>query len=233
MMGISHLLQRKTTVLSGGELQRIALARVLASKPTILLLDEPLSAIDTPMKADLRGLLHSLNNDGMPILHVTHDFEEAVALGNYISIIDNGQIIQSGIAEEVISNPKTSFSANFSGERNFFKGYISSGLAYVHDENKVIVPIKLAHPVNHDQASILIRSNSVTLSLHEPDSSNLNNFEGTISKINPQKDGFQVCINIGISLFANITSESFIKMQLSEGLNIWVSFKASSVEVII
>lgn len=233
MMGISHLLKRKTTILSGGELQRIALARVLASKPLILLLDEPLSAIDTPMKADLRGLLYSLNNSGMPILHVTHDFEEAVALGTYISIIDNGQIIQSGSAEEVINNPKTNFSANFSGERNFFRGYINSGSAFVHDENKVTIPIKLAHSINHDKASILIRSNSITLSLVEPHSSNLNNYKGIITKINPKKEGYQVCVNIGLNIYANITSESCNKMEIAEGKDIWVSFKASSVEVIL
>lgn len=232
IMGITHLLQRKTTVLSGGELQRIALARVLASDPLILLLDEPLSAIDTPMKADLRGLLHSLNNMGLPILHVTHDFEEAVALGTYLSIIDNGQIIQTGSVEEVISNPKSSFSANFSGERNFFKGYITGGIAFVHDENKLIIPIKLAHSTDHETASILIKSNSVTLSLNEPDSSNLNNFKGTISKVNPLKEGYQVCVNIGLNLYASITNESFQKMQLYDGKAIWVSFKASSVEVI-
>lgn len=232
-MGIGHLLDHKSNVLSGGELQRVALARILASNPLILLLDEPLSAIDTSMKSDIRGLLRNVNRNGMPVLHVTHDFEEAVALGNRISIIDNGSIVQSGTTKEVIENPKTSFSANFTGERNFFKCTIDHYTARIHGNQGMPITIKVGHSVVSNDASILIRSTHVTLDLNEPQNSNLNNFKGIISSINPKSSGYQICIDIGINLYAHITDESFIKMHLTEGLNLWTSFKASSVEVIL
>lgn len=232
LMGIGHLLSHKSTVLSGGELQRVALARIFASEPLILLLDEPLSAIDTPMKADIRGLLRGLNKKGMPILHVTHDFEEAVALGNKISIIENGCIVQTGTTQEVIENPKNTFSANFTGERNFFKVTINKHEALIKGNQNLPVIIQLGDSYSVDEANILIRSKAISILLHEPEISNMNNFRGIISTINPKKEGFQICIDAGIKLYAYITSEAFEKLNLSEGLTVWASFKASSVEVI-
>lgn len=231
-MGIDHLLSQKPAVLSGGELQRVALARIFASEPLILLLDEPLSAIDTSMKADIRGLLRGLNKKGMPILHVTHDFEEAVALGNKISIIENGSIVQSGTTQTVIENPKNTFSANFTGERNFFKATIRNHEATIQGNQHKPVTIKLGDSYPVDEANILIKSKTISILLHEPEISNMNNFRGRISTINPKKEGFQICIDAGINLYAYITSEAFEKLNLSEGLTVWASFKASSVEVI-
>lgn len=231
-MNISHLLQNKTTKLSGGELQRVALARVIASNPLILLLDEPLSAIDTSLKADIRGLLRTLNKGGLPILHVTHDFEEAVALGSKISIIEHGNIVQTGTLEAVIANPRNTFTAGFSGERNFFKVNISNYEATLLGTNgKIIIQLSSSHQVN--DAHILVKSNSISIVLHEPEMSNMNNFKGIIKAINPSREGYQVCINAGFSLYAYITSEAFIKMGINEGQTVWATFKASAVEVII
>lgn len=232
LMGIDHLLSQKSTVLSGGELQRVALARIFASEPLILLLDEPLSAIDTSMKADIRGLLRGLNKKGMPILHVTHDFEEAVALGNKISIIENGRIVQSGTTQAVIENPKNTFSANFTGERNFFKVAIENHEAIIQGNQNIPVIIQLGDSYPVDEANILIRSKTISILLNEPEISNMNNFRGTIATINPKKEGFQICIDAGINLYAYITTEAFEKLNLREGLPVWASFKASSVEVI-
>ncbi len=233
LMGIVHLLTQKSTVLSGGELQRVALARIFASEPQILLLDEPLSAIDTSLKADIRGLLRSLNRKGMPILHVTHDFEEAVALGNIISVIEDGQIVQSDTTQAVIDNPRNTFSANFSGERNFFKATINGHRASITGNYNRPVSILLNDSYTDDEASILIRSKTVSILLHEPEISNMNNFKGIITNVNPKKEGYQICIDIGINLYAYITTEAFDKLGIHEGLAVWASFKASSVEVII
>jgi ABC-type Fe3+/spermidine/putrescine transport system ATPase subunit len=231
MMGISHLINRRTSALSGGEIQRVALARIFASEPKVLLLDEPLSAIDASMRADIRGLLRNINNQGMPILHVTHDFEEAVALGTTITIIEKGTIIQSGTTREVIDNPKTSFSASFTGERNFFKVNIEVTEAKVIDSINDLI-IKLGEHIPVKDANILVRSNSITIDIHQPDNSNLNNFNGVITAINPKKEGYQVCVDTGVNFFVSITDESLIKMNITVGMQVWISFKASAVEVI-
>ncbi len=233
MMGIVHLLQQRSTVLSGGELQRVALARILASDPLILLLDEPLSAIDASLRADIRGLLRKLNRDGMPVLHVTHDYEEAMALGNKISIIEKGNIVQTGTTAEVLENPRTFFAASFSGERNFFNVRFIGSHALIDGKQGENITIKLNQTPPFQEAKILIRANSISILLHEPDSSNMNNFKGVITSILPRKDGYQICTDIGVPVYANITSESLLRMNLTEKQEIWLSFKASAVEVIL
>lgn len=231
MMGIAHLLRQKSTLLSGGELQRVALARIFASKPLILLLDEPLSAIDASLRSNIRSLLRQLNRNGMPFLHVTHDFDEAVALGNKISIIDKGEIIQTGSTAEVLENPKTLFTASFSGERNIFNARLSDYSAIIKGTNGEIV-FRLSERQNTDNANILIRANHISVMLLKPESSNLNSFKGLITSIHARKEGFQICVSLGIYLFVNITRESLEHLSLKEGMEVWISFKASAVEVI-
>lgn len=233
-MNIFHLLDRKPANLSGGELQRVALARTLASDPAMLLLDEPLSAVDTPMKAGLRALLRDLNKQGLPVLHVTHDYEEAMALATNMAVIENGSIIQKGSPEEILSMPRSGFTAGFSGEHNFFKAFVSSNTASVQSEknNQKNVTIKLNDPFEPGPANILIRSRHVIISVDEPHLSTVNNFHGTIASISPSREGFEVCVRCGIDIYARITGESLQNMNLATGMKAWACFKASSVEVI-
>ncbi|MBK6963866.1 MAG: ATP-binding cassette domain-containing protein [Bacteroidales bacterium] len=233
-MSVQHLLDQKPAILSGGELQRIALARTLASNPVMLLLDEPLSAVDTPMKSGLRGLLRELNKHGLPILHVTHDFEEAIALATSMAVIENGRIVQTGSPELILNNPNTGFAAGFSGEHNFFKAEISGKSAVVKCKSdwQESVEIKLNDDFEAGPANILIRSKYVILAMEEPKLSTVNNLKGAISSINPSRDGFEVCVSCGIDIYARITRESLEKMELRTGIQVWVGFKASSVDVI-
>ena len=232
--GISHLLNEKPAKLSGGELQRLALARTLASDPLMLLLDEPLSAVDTPMKSSLRGLLRGLNRDGMPMLHVTHDFEEAVALANRMAVIENGSIIQTGTPTEIINQPKSGFAAGFTGERNFFKAEIKGLYAFVEagGAGKDQFRIHLNEHCEEGPANILIRSSHVVVAKDKPELSTTNNFSGRISSISPLREGFEVCIENGTRFYARITRDALEKLSLAPGQEVWACFKASAVEVI-
>lgn len=233
-MKIGHLMLQSPGKLSGGELQRVALARTLASEPAMLLLDEPLSAVDTPLKSDLRGLLRELNHQGMPVLHVTHDFEEAFALGSRIAVIENGSIVQTGSPLEVFNNPRSDFAAGFTGEHNFFKSEIVSGTAWIEAENPAgkKISLKLNEPYTNGPANILIKSKYVVISLAEPEISTLNNFRGIIHAVNPSREGYEICIRAEIDIFARITRESLEKMNLTTGMQAWACFKASAIDVI-
>lgn len=232
-MNIKHLLGQKPAILSGGELQRVALARALAADPVMLLLDEPFSAVDTPMKAELRGLLRQLNKQGLPVLHVTHDFEEAIALATTMAIIENGVIIQTGSANDILTNPKSGFAAGFTGEHNFFKAIIEGDKAKILSDNHALTPdIRLNGNFKSGPANILIKSKYVIITVDEPNMSTVNNFKGVISSINPSRDGFEVYVSAQIELYARITRESLEKMNLRIGLPVWACFKASSVDVI-
>lgn len=104
-LGISQLLKRYPGTLSGGEHQRVALARTLVMEPAVLLLDEPLSSLDILLKEEMVALLKDIHQQGQTILHVTHDYQEVAQLADKISIIENGQIVQSGTPSEISKAP--------------------------------------------------------------------------------------------------------------------------------
>ncbi len=116
ILGISHLLNRKPKTLSGGEKQRVAIARALAIKPKVLLLDEPLSSVDPCMRSKLiREMRRWHRNIGFTAIHVTHDFDEAFALGDRICVMINGKIERIGGCKEVFESPRSVRVAEFMG----------------------------------------------------------------------------------------------------------------------
>ncbi|MBW1776786.1 MAG: ATP-binding cassette domain-containing protein [Deltaproteobacteria bacterium] len=115
-LGLDKLVHRQVSRLSGGEKQRTAVARALAVKPAVMLLDEPLSALDPNFRQDIRNLLTQIHTEfGMTILLVTHDFSEVLELGSRMAVLNNGLIEQSGTVDRVFSRPATEFVARFLG----------------------------------------------------------------------------------------------------------------------
>lgn len=230
---ISHLLDRKTTKLSGGELQRIALARTFALDPDILLLDEPLSSLDVQLKNDFRELLRKLNRNGQTIIHVTHDYEEALLLSNKIAVFNKGEIIQSGETNDVFHHPGSEFVAHFTGIKNYFrvklKGQEQSGLKIAELNG---IEIKLLSDFKNKSGYLIIRCEDIILSNKIQISSAVNNFNGLITEISPSKHGIELVVDIGIKLTAMISKSSLHKLNLSVGNEIFVSFKASAVRFI-
>jgi len=119
-MSISHLLHRKPSTLSGGELRRVAIARTLAFEPKCLLLDEPLSSLDIQLQREILDLLKNLNQSGLTILHITHNYHEAFYVADRMAVMDKGKIIQQGIPAGISEHPESKFVADFIGLENFF-----------------------------------------------------------------------------------------------------------------
>src|SRR6185503_12360811 len=116
-------LRRMPSQLSGGQRQRVALARALVLNPAILLLDEPLGAVDLKVRKEMQLELKALNQRlGMTFVYVTHDQEEALTMSDRIAVMDNGLVAQLGTPAEIYENPRTAFVAKFIGESNFFEG---------------------------------------------------------------------------------------------------------------
>jgi molybdopterin-binding protein len=232
-LSISHLLKRFPPTLSGGEQQRVALARTLATAPDLLLLDEPLSSLDVELRADIRKLLREINRKGQTIIHVTHDYEEAIALGNQIVVMNKGYIEQRGTPQEVFSKPASSFVAGFGGIRNFFKSQLINGAENELTEAKISNTISIFFLGNETgEGYITFPENAVSISMNTSDSSSLNNFKGKVIDIYPQRFGLELVVDVGINIFSLITNESAQKLNLSVGSEVWVSFKASSVRFI-
>ncbi len=229
-LNIDHILNRKPSTLSGGELQRVALARTLVSDPKILLLDEPLSSIDIQLKNELRKLLRRINKAGQTIIHVTHDYEEAVLLADKVSVLNEGKLLQTGTAKEVFQFPKSKFVASFTGVRNFFPCVlmpsVSEGLRKIVINNSI--EIKLLTDKKQGEGFILIHDNAIFVSNEEPKTSACNNLFGEILEIIPINNSIELIVNVGIKISVMISQESCENLSLFEGKNAWVSFKATN-----
>jgi putative spermidine/putrescine transport system ATP-binding protein/spermidine/putrescine transport system ATP-binding protein len=122
LTGFEH---RRPKELSGGQQQRVALARAIVTKPRVLLLDEPLSALDRRLRQDMQIELRRIQREsGLTTIFVTHDQEEALALSDHVAILDRGKIVQQGAPSEIYERPRTQFAASFLGDANFFVGRV-------------------------------------------------------------------------------------------------------------
>lgn len=233
-MAIEHLLDRNPAELSGGEQQRTALARTLALNPKVLLLDEPLSNVDIRLKYELRRLLRKINRRGIPIIHVTHDFEDAIVLATKVAVIKDGRIIQTGHPTEVFLHPASDFIAKFAGVRNFFRSELidetGSGLKLAMIKN---------HPGIHvvtdetpGEGSIIIPASDIFLSNQKTETSARNQFKAQVCEVFPSLEGMEVIVDCGIKLAVLVSRSSVTEMNIVEGRDIWISFKASSVQFI-
>ncbi|RMD77817.1 MAG: ATP-binding cassette domain-containing protein, partial [Lentisphaerae bacterium] len=124
LVGVEHLLTRNINNLSGGEYQLVCLARAIFRQPRMLLLDEPLTAIDITARREVRKVLRRLHARGWTIIHVTHDYREAIALGTRVGLMENGSLLITGTPDEVFGKPRSDFSAEFVGTHNFLRGNV-------------------------------------------------------------------------------------------------------------
>ena len=145
LVELPHLADRKPMQLSGGQQQRIALARAIVNKPALLLLDEPLGALDLKLRRQMQIELKWIQTQvGLTFVHVTHDQEEAMTMADTIAVMNEGRIEQMGTPEDLYESPKTAFVANFLGQSNLIRGQIvgsegDNNVVEVHGQ-KVAVP---------------------------------------------------------------------------------------------
>jgi spermidine/putrescine transport system ATP-binding protein len=139
---LHDLRHRKPRELSGGQQQRVALARALVNEPTVLLLDEPLAALDLKLRKQMQVELKKLQERvGITFIYVTHDQEEALTLSDRIAVMSDGRILQEGTPQSIYERPRTRFVADFIGQTNFFEGTVSEvgDLVTVEDEKGFVI----------------------------------------------------------------------------------------------
>ncbi len=237
LLRIEHLANRRPTHLSGGERQRVALARALVVKPKVLLLDEPLSALDPQRRETLRRELRRIHEAlGMTVLHVTHDFEEAVALGDRIAVLHQGKIEQVGEAEAIFRQPATPFVAEFLGARNLFTAEAveaAPGLARLRTHGVDVLAVTEARGRVH----FTVRPEDIVLARQPLDSSLQNTFRGRVVEVEPR--GMLAYVTVAVAgeggetlpLVAAVTARSLTALGLQPGEEVVVGFKASGVHV--
>ncbi len=231
LVGVDHLLARLPDTLSGGEAQRVALARALATEPRLLLLDEPLSALDIQARSAMRALLRRVHRNGQSVIHVTHDYEEALSLATHVAILEGGSIAQVGTPSEVFQHPRSEFVARFIGIRNVFSGTLAP---HAEDDKETAlftsdgVSFRIMTGADPGRGMMIVRSEDVTLSMHAADSSAQNCFRGRITDIAPAPLGLEVFVDVGVEMAALVTSASVERLALKPGCDVWLSFKASA-----
>ncbi|MDJ0339422.1 ABC transporter ATP-binding protein [Cryobacterium sp. PH31-O1] len=172
LVELDHLAQRKPQQLSGGQQQRVALARAIVNRPALLLLDEPLGALDLKLRRQMQLELKTIQEEvGLTFLHVTHDQEEAMTMADTIAVMNKGRIEQMGEPQQLYELPRTAFVANFLGQSNLFTGPVvsttSTAIAVDVSGQKIVVPLERAHRVA-GEVTIGVRPEKLTLHAEEP-----------------------------------------------------------------
>jgi len=231
VLDITDLLPRNPSTLSGGEKQKVALARALVVEPAVLLLDEPLSALDIETKERMqRELIDIHRRLKLTIIHVTHDFEEAIVLGSRVAVMSDGQIVQVGRPDDVLHRPNSEFVARFALSRNIFSGQaedVGNGYALVNiGGTKILAPAGLGGVVR-----ISIRPEDILIFGEPPRSTIENMFGGTITEIVDRGTLVHVTIRVPPDFICYATRRAFESLKLSVGMSAWIAFWASDVHV--
>jgi putative spermidine/putrescine transport system ATP-binding protein/putrescine transport system ATP-binding protein len=222
---------RRPQQLSGGQQQRVALARALATRPSLLLLDEPLSALDAKLRHELRSELKEvLAAVGSTAIVVTHDHEEAMSLGERVFIMNAGTILQSGTPDDVYWRPATRFVADFMGRANWLKGNVlkgEGGAAIFRSEAGWTVPVSSNHRMT-DAAEICIRPESIELSLSTDDGAPDGGRIVDIVKLGSSRHVF-VEIKGGDCVFASCANQPHSRFEIGQPVKVTLSHSASNI----
>jgi molybdenum ABC transporter ATP-binding protein len=232
--GVGSLAEARPPSLSGGERQRVALARTLASEPRALLLDEPLAALDPGSRRDALRELHALLAElSIPVLLVTHSYDEAALLAGRIAVIDRGRIVQSGDPAEISTRPGSAFVADFAGAAVL--------LGHATREASGLTLVRLpggAEVRSSDEASgpVAISVFPWEISLQPPDAvaadSMLNHLPGEVASLTPIGNRVRVALSVPEPLGTEVTARSAEAMGLRPGSRVVAAWKATATRLI-
>jgi molybdopterin-binding protein len=238
LLGVTHLLGRRVRGLSGGEQQRVAIARALAPRPSVLLLDEPFAAVDPATRTVLRRELRALHEaEGITTLQVTHDFDDALRLGDLVAVLADGRVLQQGLPEEVFRRPNSAFVARFIGTGNVIAGTVER-TAGPDGEATFMARFRsggLELEVVSDRTGpvhAVIRPEDLLLSRDRLPVSVRNQLTATVLRVEQVGPVAQVLLEAGRELTAAVTSATVGELDLRHGSRVWVGLKATAVHLV-
>jgi molybdate transport system ATP-binding protein len=225
-VGMAEHSASRPSRLSGGQRQRVALARALATRPALLLLDEPLAAIDAGARAALRRDLrnHLRGAQGIRIV-VTHDPLDAVAMADRLVVLENGRITQEGTLAQVTARPRSPWVARLVG-LNLYRGSAATNLITLPSGHQLQVVAQVQGP-----AFALVHPRAVSLHRLRPEGSPRNVWRGEVAGVDFAGDRVRVQVGGPVLVIAEVTPESVSELRLADGGPIWVTIKATEIEV--
>ena len=224
--GLSDLSARRPGQLSGGQQQRVAIVRALATDPALMLLDEPLSALDATTGMQLRSYLrtHLSGFGGMSVL-VTHDAIDALVLADTVVVLEHGRVTQTGRPSDVASRPRSPHVAALMG-LNLVRGELRSGVLFAEGGAQVVTASKaVAGP-----AFAAFAPRTVTVTLAAPQGSARNAWPGRVVSVAPHGDIQRLQVDGTLPLLADITVQAMAELALEPGSPVWCSVKAVEVD---
>jgi molybdopterin-binding protein len=231
LIDVSHLLHRYPGTLSGGEQQKVAIARAIITRPSVLLLDEPLSALDRRTQDLLREELKRVHRiEGLTSVHVTHDQTEAMVLADRIAVMMDGRIVQVGTPHDIFNRPLNEDIATFVGVENILEGEIKGkrdGIAIIDVGD---IELNAVSNYRKGEVKIFVRPEDILISKKMQESSARNNIRGKIIKMTNL--GAVIHLQLDNGLIASVTKLSAEDLGLEIGKEIYASFKAISVHVV-
>ena len=236
LLGVAHLAHRRPARLSGGEAQRVSIARALACDPTVLFLDEPIAALDPPTRRSLVGdLLRILDQRGIAAVWVTHDRDEALAVGDTVTFIEMGEVVQSGPVLEVISRPASESFAAFLGLDTYLEGTVVAGdagaLRFILRDGR---ELSCGEAPPGRAVACIPPENVVLLTTAPEHSTSLRNvLQGTVTEVRPDGRLLRVSVTAdGLDVAALVTKAAFEELGLSIGSPVAAAFKAAALHPI-
>jgi ABC-type Fe3+/spermidine/putrescine transport system ATPase subunit len=229
-LGISHLEHRLPLNLSGGEKQRVALGRALITQPGLLLLDEPLSALDENLRSQLAEELWKIQRDSKrTFIHVCHSFEEASCVADRVAIMRQGVIEQVGTIREILANPSSLFIAEFTRMRNFHKGIAeaASGGCRI----KISSGTVLHSSCNTFKGPVIfgIRPEEITVSNDDSEPQDLNHLKAKVVGLRFRPSYLEVDLDAGFPLIAYRQGNNDFSRSIAAGDNLWVSIRPEAI----
>jgi molybdate transport system ATP-binding protein len=227
-VGLSDHLLSRPHQLSGGQAQRVALARALALEPALLLLDEPLAALDATTRHDMRGDLrrHLATFGGVRLL-ITHDPVDAAVLADDVIVLDDGRVVQAGTPAEITARPRTPWVAELAGT-NLFAGNVAAAGGVALDSGGTLT---VADRLPPGPVFAAVHPRAVALHRRRPEGSARNSWSGRISSVEPIGDRLRVRVAAAPSIVAEVTATAGREIGLTEGTDVWVSVKATEIDV--
>ena len=214
LFGIGHLAARKPRQLSGGQAQRVSIARALATRPRLLLLDEPMAGLDVKVATALRIELarHLASYDGVTVL-VTHDAIDAMTIADRVLVLDEGRVAQFGTPAEVSQHPRTEHVARLVGLNVVPPSKTAGGAGGAVDGGELMA----------------FTPDAVTVSLEEPAGSARLHWHGPVADVAPHGDAVRLLVHAQPDLIADVTPEAATELGLAPGRLVWLSVKATAV----
>jgi len=226
---LKSLVNRLPLNLSGGELQRVALARALMVNPSVLLLDEPLSALDPNFREDIRHELKRIHQSSRTtFLMVTHDFAEALLLGNRGAVVNKGRIEQVGKMEDIFQRPRTMFVADFVGMKNIYDAQFNGSKAIIGDGLELNIGCR--SPVRVGR--IAIRPDDIVITKKKYDKNNINAFSGIIAAVVDQGFYYEVHVQVQKLTFKSVVSKKILlESKFFDGAEVFLSFEPEVIHI--